>query len=308
MTAEVDRDHSPGRDGHQPPPFSRAAWARRWRCRRLRRWACPGCSRRKRPALWPRPPAGVPLRSAFVYFPNGAIPASWWPSGEGTDFQFKKTLQPLEPLKGLIQVARRPQPSDGRGWSGRGRRPCAGQRDVPDRRPVEEECDRHPRRHLHRPGDGSPGRSPHAVPVARAGVRLGQEVRRVRFGVFLRLSVQPFLELGDDADAAGIEPAAGLRATLRHRQAGPAPGEPAASPPGAAIHPRLRPRRRALDAAEARLGGREEARPVPGRGSRDRSEDREGRAVRRRTRPAGRDAGGRPRWTTRNTSSSCSTC
>ncbi|MDR3618333.1 MAG: DUF1552 domain-containing protein [Paludisphaera borealis] len=47
---------------------------------------------------------GAPLRSAFVYFPNGAIPSSWWPSGEGADFQFKKTLQPLEPLKGLVQV------------------------------------------------------------------------------------------------------------------------------------------------------------------------------------------------------------
>ena len=48
--------------------------------------------------------SGTPLRSAFVYFPNGAIPASWWPSGEGADFQFKKTLQPLEGLKGLVQV------------------------------------------------------------------------------------------------------------------------------------------------------------------------------------------------------------
>ena len=47
---------------------------------------------------------GAPLRAAFVYFPNGAIPSSWWPSGEGSDFQFKKTLQPLEPLKGLVQV------------------------------------------------------------------------------------------------------------------------------------------------------------------------------------------------------------
>ncbi len=47
---------------------------------------------------------GMPLRSAFVYFPNGAIPASWWPDGEGADFQFRKTLQPLEPLKGFVQV------------------------------------------------------------------------------------------------------------------------------------------------------------------------------------------------------------
>jgi Protein of unknown function (DUF1552) len=47
---------------------------------------------------------GVPLRAAFVYFPNGAIPASWWPSGEGTDFQLKKSLQPLEPHRGFIQI------------------------------------------------------------------------------------------------------------------------------------------------------------------------------------------------------------
>jgi hypothetical protein len=49
-------------------------------------------------------PAGAPLRAAFVYFPNGAIPAAWWPSGRGADFQFKRTLQPLEPLKDMVQI------------------------------------------------------------------------------------------------------------------------------------------------------------------------------------------------------------
>ena len=48
--------------------------------------------------------SGAPLRAAFVYFPNGAIPAPWWPDGQGANFQFKRTLQPLEPLKGLVQV------------------------------------------------------------------------------------------------------------------------------------------------------------------------------------------------------------
>ena len=48
--------------------------------------------------------SGAPLRAAFVYFPNGAIPASWWPSGQGADFQFKRTLQPLAPLKDHVQV------------------------------------------------------------------------------------------------------------------------------------------------------------------------------------------------------------
>jgi hypothetical protein len=47
---------------------------------------------------------GTPLRSAFVYFPNGAIPAVWWPDGDGTDFQLKRTLEPLEPHKQAIQV------------------------------------------------------------------------------------------------------------------------------------------------------------------------------------------------------------
>ncbi len=47
---------------------------------------------------------GAPLRAAFVYFPNGAIPAQWWPKSEGTDFPFSRTLQPLESSRGLIQV------------------------------------------------------------------------------------------------------------------------------------------------------------------------------------------------------------
>jgi Protein of unknown function (DUF1552) len=49
-------------------------------------------------------PTGAPLRAAFVYVPNGAIPAAWWPKGEGTKFQLSRSLQPLEPIKGLIQV------------------------------------------------------------------------------------------------------------------------------------------------------------------------------------------------------------
>ena len=47
---------------------------------------------------------GAPLRAAFVYFPNGAIPASWWPKQEGPNVPLSRTLQPLEPIKELIQV------------------------------------------------------------------------------------------------------------------------------------------------------------------------------------------------------------
>ncbi len=47
---------------------------------------------------------GAPLRTAFVYFPNGAIPAAWWPATEGSDFQLSRTLQPLASNRKLVQV------------------------------------------------------------------------------------------------------------------------------------------------------------------------------------------------------------
>ncbi len=47
---------------------------------------------------------GAPLRTAFVYFPNGAIPAAWWPASPGTDFPLSRTLQPLAPNRKLIQL------------------------------------------------------------------------------------------------------------------------------------------------------------------------------------------------------------
>src|SRR4051812_35373 len=49
-------------------------------------------------------PSGAPLRMAFVYFPNGAHQNYWWPTGEGADFTFAKTMQPLAPLQRSVQV------------------------------------------------------------------------------------------------------------------------------------------------------------------------------------------------------------
>src|ERR1700694_3572486 len=34
---------------------------------------------------------GAPLRTAFVYFPNGAIPSAWWPTGAEAQFQLQRT-------------------------------------------------------------------------------------------------------------------------------------------------------------------------------------------------------------------------
>jgi hypothetical protein len=49
-------------------------------------------------------PTGAPLRAAFVYVPNGALPAAWWPAVAGTDFPLSRSLQSLEPIKGMVQV------------------------------------------------------------------------------------------------------------------------------------------------------------------------------------------------------------
>jgi hypothetical protein len=48
--------------------------------------------------------SGAPLRTAYLFFPNGAIPASWWPEGKGSDFAFNETLKPLEPVRDSIQI------------------------------------------------------------------------------------------------------------------------------------------------------------------------------------------------------------
>jgi hypothetical protein len=46
----------------------------------------------------------MPLRMAYVYFPNGAHQDYWWPTGEGANFQLGRTMEPLAPLKKSIQV------------------------------------------------------------------------------------------------------------------------------------------------------------------------------------------------------------
>lgn len=54
------------------------------------------------------PPAttatGAPLRTAFLYFPNGAIPSAWWPTGTGSDFVFNRTMESLAGVKEHLQI------------------------------------------------------------------------------------------------------------------------------------------------------------------------------------------------------------
>ena len=47
----------------------------------------------------------APTRMAFVYVPNGAIPAAFWPAGEpGADFALSPTLAPLANVHKQLQV------------------------------------------------------------------------------------------------------------------------------------------------------------------------------------------------------------
>ncbi|MEZ6047731.1 MAG: DUF1552 domain-containing protein [Planctomycetaceae bacterium] len=48
--------------------------------------------------------AAVPTRMAFMFVPNGVIQDDWKPVGEGSDFQFAKTMEPLQELRNDLNV------------------------------------------------------------------------------------------------------------------------------------------------------------------------------------------------------------
>ncbi|HKE96037.1 MAG TPA: DUF1552 domain-containing protein [Povalibacter sp.] len=47
----------------------------------------------------------APTRMAFIYIPNGAIPAAWWPAGDGgSEFDLSPTLAPLASVRNQVQI------------------------------------------------------------------------------------------------------------------------------------------------------------------------------------------------------------
>ena len=58
----------------------------------------PAGDRARQTAAAPKP------RMGFVYFPHGAVMASWQPTQTGTDFEFPPILKPLEPFKEHLTV------------------------------------------------------------------------------------------------------------------------------------------------------------------------------------------------------------
>ena len=51
-----------------------------------------------------RSAAKSPTRFGAIYVPNGVIPGKWFPTAEGTDFEYSPTLQPLLPYRDRILV------------------------------------------------------------------------------------------------------------------------------------------------------------------------------------------------------------
>lgn len=50
--------------------------------------------------------SSAPVRMAFIFFPNGAIPENWKPEGEGNDWRLSRTLKPLAQHKQQLTVFR----------------------------------------------------------------------------------------------------------------------------------------------------------------------------------------------------------
>lgn len=62
-----------------------------------------------RPALGGVTESAPPARKQrfiFVFSPNGTVPSEFWPDDEGSDFKFKKILEPLEPFKAQTLIAK----------------------------------------------------------------------------------------------------------------------------------------------------------------------------------------------------------
>ena len=87
----------------------------------------------------PASAAAAPVRMAFVYFPNGAIPQYWWPKGEGKDFELAQTMKPqgrqaaIQVLGGLDHVNAT--------WPRRSWRSCSP-RHLPHRRAIRKTAGR----------------------------------------------------------------------------------------------------------------------------------------------------------------------
>ena len=160
-------------------------------------------SQRMRPPGLAKTATGAPLRTAFIFFPNGAIPKAWQPHGEGTEFQFNATLEPLADLKSHIQVMRgldhhnATAGKDGGGDHARGNGVFLTGRACAKAIPISRRASRLIRL--------SPTRWERETrfPSLELTCDASSANCGLRLGVFLRLPIQHFLEFADDSRCGG---------------------------------------------------------------------------------------------------------
>ena len=165
-------------------------------------------------------PTGVPIRMAFVYFPNGANQPCWWPKGEGKEFDLNRTMKPLEALKTKIQVlGGLDNLSANAGKDGGGDHARASSTFLTAVR-IKKTSGADIRAgvsidqlaaqrigHLTR------------VPVPRADMRRCPQIGLVRHRVFVCVRLEHVLAHTQYADGPRAQPPDGLRATFRQRLA-----------------------------------------------------------------------------------------
>ena len=158
---------------------------------------------------------------AFVYVPNGAIPAAWWPAGEGgADFELSRTLAPLANVRKHLQVISGLEDlSANAGPDGAGDHARAGGTFLTGVRIKKTAgSDIHAGISIDQV-DREPDRPPHAFRIAGTHLRRRAQVRRVRFGLRLRVRIQPRLALAEPAARARAQSAVRVRAVVRRRRA-----------------------------------------------------------------------------------------
>ena len=168
----------------------------RWRCRPSSR-CCRGVhgrGRRPSPALPATTRDRGPAADGLRLRPQRRQPVVLVAEEGGEGLRAEPDHAAAGAAQGPGPGDRRAGPAERHRRQGRAGRPRPRLRDVPDRRPGQEDRRRrHPRGRLDRPGRRPGGRPPHAVPLAGAGLRRRAEVGQLRLGVFVRLPVQPLL-------------------------------------------------------------------------------------------------------------------
>ena len=181
----------------------------------------------------PAAAAKAPVRLAFTYVPNGIMMADWTPTAAGRAFEFTRILKPLETFREdtlvLSGLAHKNGYALGDGPGDHARAGASYLTGVHPRKTAGADIqngisvDQIAAQQLG---------SADALPLARDRLRRLAHGRQLRLRLLVRLHQQPGLARTGDADAAGNEPAPGVRAPLRrHRHQPPArrPRAPAAA-------------------------------------------------------------------------------